>query len=88
LVVVLGVLGLAFGGCMDMMLATQLVGKHRYMGDGPGCDGAAGLSGEVCKGGGDAARMVAYERCTVVDNSSFEALDACMAKSGYQRRDR
>ncbi len=47
----------------------------------------ARLAGMLRYDGND-ARGDTYVACTVADNSSFEALDACMAKSGYSRKDR
>ncbi len=60
------------GGCAA---DAYQMGIHRYSGGEPGHDG-------------NHARGLAYQACTVADNSSFEALDACMARSGYQRKDR
>jgi hypothetical protein len=68
-------LAVAISGCAEMSVATYQVGMHRYAGGEPGHPGAH-------------ARGLAYQTCTATDNSSYEALDACMAKSGYSRKDK
>lgn len=66
--------GILLAGCLDPS-AARMTGIFRYQGGEPGEHG-------------NNARGDAYVACTVEDNSSFEALDACMAAKGYTRKDK